>query len=380
MSGFCKQVKGDENAFRICEYLALNFDLDEADFDTGVPHVVRPIYADAYVEPGSPNGSVEPEEVYARAIELAQAEEDSNRSRVDTSSYEANFAFESPIHEFLSSSADMRIPWLFDDLKAGGESEWLFKRIVMKVETLRSAAKVKAKGKGTPAYRKALARKIFSFIRKPKKKGGMGIEFDHEAKSPERSLMEIVKSRRATCVEFANLYVAVARQAGLAARPVEIYTDKDNNFIDHVRVAVEPGDGETIFFGLYEGEGLSDNEEWSFISMNDLIAHDYNARSMLDCPAYGSKGAVECKGSYLERALDFSPASYLALRNMGYWYYEQADFEAALEYYLKSRDEYPGHPITRYDLSAVYLELGKDGEAQKECEAYISLTGEASCD
>jgi hypothetical protein len=58
----------------------------------------------------------------------------------------------------------------------------------------------------------------------------------------------------------------------------------------------------------------------------------------------------------------------------------QDDLESSLEYYLKSRDEYPGNPIARYDLSSIYVDLGDDALAKKECEAYKSLTGEASCD
>jgi tetratricopeptide (TPR) repeat protein len=381
MSDFCNKVKSDQNAFKACEYLANIFGLEEADFDTGIPHVVRPEGDVAYLEPASPDGVVQPAEVYASAIELAFAEEEENRSRVDTSSLEPNFAFESPLHEFLAFNADMRIPWLFDNLQDGGKSEWLFKRVVMKAKMLKSAAKIKAGEDGTPKYKKCLAQKIFHFIRKAPKTGGLGVKFDGKAKSPQRDLMEVVKSRKATCVEFANLYIAIARQAGLVARPVEVYTDENGDYIDHLKVAVELGDGEIVFFGINDGEGLDPNEEWSFISMNDLMAHDLNARSMLDCPEYGSKGAIECKGSYLERALDFSPGHYMALRNMALWYYKQGDLESSLEYYLKSRDEYPDYPNTRNDLSKIYLKLGKYAEAEKECEAYKVLTGQqASCE
>lgn len=380
MSDFCNKVSGDENAFRVCEYLSKNFGLEEADFDTGVPHVVRPEGEAAYLEPALPDGAVDTQEIYAKAIELAWAEEDDNRAEVNTSSFKDDFTFYSPLNSFLSSDADMNVPFLFGDLKGGGKAEWLFKRIVMKAEMLKTAAKVKVGGEETPEYRRALSRKIFSFIKKPPKKGGMGIKFDKTAESPQRDLVEMMESRKATCVEFANLYIAIARQAGLVARPVEVYTDENGDYIDHLKVAVELGDGETVFFGLNDGEGLHPNEEWSFISMNDLVAHDLNARSMLDCPEYGSGGVIECKGSYLERALDLSPGHYMALRNTALWHYKQGDLETSLEYYLKSRDEYPDYPNTRSDLSKIYLKLGKYAEAEKECEAYKALTGAASCE
>lgn len=379
MSGFCKKIKGDQYALKICEHLSENFGLAKADFDTGVPHVVRPEDADAYLEPASPDGAVQPAEVYAKAIELAQAEEDENRAEVDASSFEDGFTFYSPLNKFLSSNADMNIPWLFDDLKEEGKAGWWFTRVVEKAKLLKIAAGINGQEEGTPEYNKGLARKIFKFIKKSPKKGGMGVKFDKDAESPQRSLVEVMDSRKATCIEFVNLFIAVARMAGLDARPIEVYTDEDGDYIDHIKVAVELGDGETLFLGLNDGVGLHPNEEWSFISMNGLMAHDLNARSMVDCPEYGTDGAIECKGSYLSRALDLSPGHYMALRNTAYWHYKQGDLESSLEYYLKSRDEYPGYPLTRYDLNKIYLKLGKDAKAEKECEAYKDLTGEKSC-
>lgn len=380
MSDFCNKIKADGNALKICDYLADQYNLKKSDFDTGVSHVVRPEGGAAYLEPAISDGTVDSQEIYARAIEFAWAEEDDNRAGVDTSSFEDDFTFHSPLNEFLSSNADMRIPWLFDDLEKDDKADWMFTRIILKVEGMNHMLRMNGLSEGTPEYNKGLARKIFRFIEKAPKKGGMGIEFDEEAKSLQRDLMEVMDSHRATCVEFVNLFIAVARQAGLVARPVEVYTDEDGDFIDHLKVAVELGDGEVVFFGLHDGEGLHKNEEWSFISMNDLLAHDFNARSMLDCPEYGSEGAIECKGSYLERALDFSPRHYMALRNTALWHYKQGDLESSLEYYLKSRDEYPGYPNTIYDLNKIHIKLGNHVEAEKECEAYKALTGKASCE
>ena len=380
MSGFCNKLKADTNALKICDYLADQYNLKKSDFDTGLSRVVRPAGKDAYLKPGVPDGDVEAAEVYAKAMEYAEAEEDFNRLQVDTSYFESDFTFKSPLLSFLATAADMRIPWLFDDLEGDDRAEWIFPRVVLKMKLLKSMAKMTGHEEGTPEYERALAQKIFRFIETPKK-GGMGIKFDEEAKSPQRNLMEVMDSHQATCIEFVNLYIAVARQAGLKVRPVEVYTDEEGDFVDHVKVAVELSNGDVVFFGLHDGEGLHPNEKWSFMSKSDLAAHDLNARSILNCAGSVYGEVTECKRFYLERALDLSPNHYMALYNLGHLsWVREGDLEASLEYFLKAREAYPEHPNTILNIKKVYSELGMHGEAEGACNDYKVITGKDDCE
>ena len=370
MSDFCKQVKTDASAYAICEYLAENYGLGANDFDQGVSRVMRPEGADAYLMPGTPDGLVEVAEVYAKAIELAEEEEDRIRAR-----YEDGFKldYDAPLHSFLAEN-DMRISWLFMNAGPGDRGEWLFERIQWKVDGFHSMLALEGIEEDTPEYRRSLAIEIFEFMRKPASRGGMGIAADSKDSDEHRSISEVMASGRTSCIEFLIVYTAIARHAGLDVRPVEVYTNEEGKPIGHVVVGVELGDGETLFISVNGEVGLGKKQRWSFMSRQDLLAYDYNSRAQLNC-----RGEHSCQRALYERALDFSPRQYMVLYNMGYLEFDAGDYQSSIKYLESAVEEFPDYYEARYNLAKVYEFSGNEVDAARECAAYMRLSGDDDC-
>ncbi|MBN1282424.1 MAG: tetratricopeptide repeat protein [Proteobacteria bacterium] len=369
MSGFCRQVSNDANAYAICEHMASSYNLTLADMDRGVPRVKRPEGREACLDPGEPDGRLDPAEVYANAIDLAEIEEDRNRAWARGGD---SFTFDSPFQRFLSEKADMRIPWLFDDLKDDGGAEWLFGRVLMKVDGFTRSLAMKGSKKGTENYKRALAMEIFRFMRKPARRGGMGIKSGDDGS--HENIHRVFSSKSASCIEFVNLYIAIARQAGLEARPVEVYTDSDGEGISHVAVGVELGRGEVLFLDADGDIGLGERQRWSFISRQDLLAYDYNSRGQLNC-----ENEPSCQRSLYKRAMDFSPGQYMVMYNMGHLEFDAGDYQSSIEYFKMAVDEFPDLYEARYNLAKVHDLVGNEEEAISECAAYMRLSGDDDC-
>lgn|GEM_PF-4398988 len=373
MSEFCKNIEGDANARAICEHLADSRGFGARDLDVGVARIVRPEDGRAHIERGRPDGEIDSAEVYARAVELAEAEEDGQRARYLQGGDHFHFEMDCPFQSFLRDGAGLRIPWLLYDGGRVERSNWLFSRIQWKVEGFMSTSRLAGADAQSPAYKRELALKIFEFIRKSPQRGGMGISFDKDG-GPHSDIYEVIESRKATCIEFVNLYLAIARQAGLDARPVEVYDDNEGRSIDHLKIGIPLGDGWDLFLDLKTGVGMREGKRWSYISKSDLVAYDYNARALLNCRGEDGETDAECVMHNLEYAHAVSPHQYMVLYNLGYYAHETGDLESSAEYFMRARDEFPQHARTRYNLSTVLGELGKAQDASEEMSAYEDLT------
>ncbi len=328
MSDFCRQVKADESAFAICEYMAENLDY-------------------------SPSSDITPVDVYAAAIAAAEREEDADAGRAAQSVYvKEGFEFNSPFTCFLSRQADMRIPWLFSDCAADTQAEWYFERVVSKIETLRSSAISNGLKPGSAEFNKTVSLDIFDFIMKPAKRGGMGIVFDDEQKDPEKDALGVIKAGKATCVEFAILYIALANLAGIEAKPVHVHYDNPIMLNDHALVGVELEGDDVLFMDLMtKAIGVFSKNRpdarWTFMSKLDLLAQDYNLKSTLNLPPGEEEPSLDHMRSKLLRALAFSPNDYIILSNLGYIEYRYGDnLDVSLNYLLRSQEARPSDPRT----------------------------------
>jgi len=344
LSDFCRQVKADESAFAICRYMAENLGY-------------------------SPSSDITPVDIYAAAIDAAEREQDADHERAAKSVFvDDSFEFDSPFACFLSQRGDMRIPWLFTDCAADTQAEWYFERVVAKVESFKMMAVSDGLKPGSPEYNKTVALDIFDFIRKPAKRGGMGIVFDEEQKDPEKNALGVIKAGKATCIEFVILYTALSNLAGIDARPVQVHYDNAIMPADHALVGLELGDDEVLFMDLMVNDsGIFSKKRpdarWKFMTELELLAHDYNIRASRNNPSGPSETCDEFVKMRLLRSLDFSPDNHIVLSNLGQIEYSCAkDLESSLNYFLMSEKVRPEDPHTK---GMIYMVRKKMEEAKK---------------
>lgn len=339
MSDFCRQVKADESAFAICQYMAE---------DMGY----------------SPSSDITPVDIYAAAIDAAEREQDADHERAAKSVFvDDNFEFDSPFACFLSQRGDMRIPWLFSDCSEDRQAEWYFERVVAKIDSLKKMAISDGFKPGSAEYKKTLALDIFDFIRKPAKRGGMGIVFDEEQKDPEKNALEIIQAGKATCIEFAILYIALANLAGIDAKPVQVNYDNPITPSDHTLVGIELAGDDVLFMDLMVNDsGVFSKQRpdarWIFMSRLDLLSHDYDLRALMNGPAGEADPCNEYVKSKMLRALSFSPGNHIGLSNLGQLELIcGGNLERSLNYFLMSEKARPEDPHTKGMIKIVKAKM-----------------------
>jgi len=353
------------------------------DFDFGAPYVVHSKDGTrAELKWEKPDVRWEPTEIYEGSITFAMKEEDANRKRLMSDPDNSDkFEFKSPLSNFLKTKGDMNIAWLFDDSnpKTTDDKEAFIKiNKWVKTKSLEIQKRLKV-GTSKAAYQKSMAKAISKYIKRLKSKGGLGITFDPDQKSPQKNIVQTIKAGKATCIEFTNLYYAIARQAGLRALPVEVFKDASKGFVQHLRICVITSDGKHLFFDLDPSAKISSADKWSFISKPDLLGYDYTVRHYLNKKELEArkKGG---RAPFVERAASFSRRNYYILSHLGvHMARNYGNIRAAIRLFLKSANENPFYTVAYFNLHQAYDLLGMKEEAEQSCNYYKQLTGEDFC-
>ncbi len=204
-------------------------------------------------------------------------------------------------------------------------------------------------------YQREFGRRIFSYLIRPQGQGGFGLTFD-TAEGGTRTLADISRDRRATCLEFVNLYLTAADIAGLTtAVPLELFQE-GNRLRNHVAVGfVNPENGrlETVanFDERIQSVGPpASNQVWSPFSRRELLAFYYNAR--------GVRNPDHRQGeSDIDFGLRLDPGNYLLLFSKAWFAGQRGDLEEARNLLLESISANPTYAQAYFNLNGVSLRI-----------------------
>jgi hypothetical protein len=368
MTTFCSPLKKqDPYAHALCEELAdRGYTLEE--LDRGVTRLDYTNQKEPKrMSVGKGDRKVSAQEVYQESIDVVEREED-RKVREYIKNIASPPPFESANLQLLKDKGSTIIPWIFDDLNHNTlHDEDLFINCLKKIKEIKQTLHSKGLQENSVDYKKALAIALFDFIRTPKNKGGLGIEYTPIAERPLLNLGETYLAGKANCVEFVNFYYALGRAAGLQVIPIELFRDSKGLPHLHIRVGIrlDPTNPKKMFF-LDLGDGLigeRNGEVWGELSRLDLLAYYYDSLSF-------SQSVQPIP--FIEQALRYSPFEYIALNNYAAALWTAgAPPHMVLKIYRKARQINPHYPLTYKGLEKIYRSIGKNREtawAQKKAE------------
>jgi tetratricopeptide repeat protein len=246
-----------------------------------------------------------------------------------------------------------RVPWASD--------EGLLRATLGHLSSVRSRLLKQGLLPETVSWRMALSTGLFDWIRRPRREGGLGIHFSPATDRPPRDLGEILRLGESNCLEFAFLYTAVGRAAGLETVPLEVFRDASGRAAEHFMVGVrlDPQDPSRLFFlDLADGSaGEKTAKIFAESSRLELLSYYYNALA-LTAPAREA-------GRLYERALRFAPSQYMVLNNYAWWLFHVAGRpDAALAVLHKAESINPQYPYIYLGLAEVYEKTGRGADAR----------------
>jgi tetratricopeptide (TPR) repeat protein len=378
MAEFCTPLKKeDPHAHALCEKLATRGETLQS-LDRGVTRLDYPRNSKPRrVLEGKGDGKVSGPEVYRKWLDRVESEED-RRAREyyqdltkppGERTYCTNFSKPSPFHskdlQFLKDKGNTEVPFIFDDLDPKTHhDEELFCKSLAKVKEIKEDLKTKGLKEKSPEYNKALAVALFDFVRTPKDKGGLGIQFLQKAKGPGRNLGQIYAEGSATCLEFVELYYALGRIAGLSIVPIEVFRNAEGKIVEHIRIGVYlefSNPKKILFLDIAIANGKITEKDykedvWGETSLLGLLSYHYNS---LAIAAYNKREA----GPLYRQALRYSPLEYMILNSYAWWLMQsngkQARVKAASAVLHKALRINPHYPFIFLNLSEVYKAQGQ---------------------
>jgi tetratricopeptide (TPR) repeat protein len=193
-------------------------------------------------------------------------------------------------------------------------------------------------------------------------KRGLGLTYDPTL---TRTVAETFRDRKANCLSFTLLFVALAREAGISAHVQEVgqvltwYQEGDTIYdAGHVNVGLQIG-------GEYRSVDLDRNILFvrkgpKAISDDRAIAHFYNNRGS-ELMADGHSADAR---RYLQGALALAPTYPSAWNNLGVLDMREGDTAAAEHDFLAALDIERTHAPTLSNIVQLYRRSGDAGKAQ----------------
>ncbi|KAF1692539.1 transglutaminase [Pseudoxanthomonas jiangsuensis] len=216
-------------------------------------------------------------------------------------------------------------------------------------------ARVVAPGPGPTARLERLVELIFG-------ERGMALEYDYQT---TRTVAETWRDRRANCLSFSLLFVALAREAGLDADVQEVgevlawYEDQGIVYnADHVNVGVRVG-SQTKIVDL-DRNVLVSRERPHIVSDTRAMAHYHNNRGA-ELLAAGDEAAALAA---LRASLADDAGFVAAWNNLGVLLQRQEDLRGAEQAFLTALDLRPFYGAALSNLVALYRRSGQDGKAR----------------
>jgi Flp pilus assembly protein TadD len=185
--------------------------------------------------------------------------------------------------------------------------------------------------------------------------------FGFEHVEVTRTAAETFRLRRGNCLSFSNLFIALAREAGLKARFQEVdippnWTMQDDAYIlnRHVNVIIDLGSAgrHSVDFNIYDFRTSYDRRT---ISDTRALAHYFNNMGVESMQA----GDVASALAYYRKAIidnsgEFAPA----WTNLGILYMRAGNPDYAEAAYLQALEVDPGHDVAMSNLVSLYDHRG----------------------
>lgn len=192
---------------------------------------------------------------------------------------------------------------------------------------------------------------------------GFGLEHDEST----RTAAETFDLRRGNCLSFSNLFVALAREAGLDAQFQEVdippdWTMRNDAYIlnRHVNVSVDLGatGRHAVDFNIYDFRTTHDRR---LISDTRALAHYFNNMGVEGMQAGDTASALAFyRKAIVDNGLQFAPA----WTNLGILYMRGDHAEHAEAAFLHALKADPGHEVAMSNLVNLYVHSGDTEQAE----------------
>lgn len=192
---------------------------------------------------------------------------------------------------------------------------------------------------------------------------GLGIAYDERA---TQSIAQTYATRRANCLSFTLLFLAIAREAGLEAQAQEIentlsWRQEDSTIYRNNHVNVRVRVNGLRFVVDTSGTTLIAGSRPVLIGEQRLLAHYYNNLAMDELARENTAGGLPL----MEAALT-ADASYAPIwSNAGVLYVHAGDLAAAELAYQKALDLDPGEEGALFNMVSLSRRLG---DTERELE------------
>lgn len=186
-----------------------------------------------------------------------------------------------------------------------------------------------------------------------------------------RSASEAFESRSGNCVSFTNLFIAMARAAGIWVEPalaaVPLETEKEGDLVvinTHAVAVYRHGGGAEVF----DFDRRAEQRRIVGVQpVDDLLATAIYANNLGAEALLG--GRPEQARELLETAVRIDPAFAEAHGNLGIVRRQLGDIDGAFEAYRLALAARPRSPTILANLAALYRTLGRDAEANNALQA-----------
>jgi Flp pilus assembly protein TadD len=176
-----------------------------------------------------------------------------------------------------------------------------------------------------------------------------------------RTAIETFRARRGNCLSFTNLFVALAREAGLSVSYQEVdvpptWTAKEEMFVvsRHVNavVTVRPGSTHVVDFNMAEFRAAYPRRA---ISDARAAAHYYSNLGVERMTA----GDADAAYAFFQRALAMDRTLPQIWVNLGAWYRRRGDAARAEASYLEALRLNPTELVAMSNLSSLHAREGR---------------------
>lgn len=192
--------------------------------------------------------------------------------------------------------------------------------------------------------------------------GGLGLEYQQDA---NYTVAQTFQTRRANCLSFTLVVIALARDAGMEAYAQEIedvltwYQEGSTVYRNnHVNAGIRIG-GQRFTVDVAWDEVIA-RQQPKAIPDRHLLAMFYNNRAI----GLFSAGRIEPAEAYMQRAIELDPAYPAFWNNAGVLALRRGDLALAERDYLHALSMDQRHSSALFNLVSLYGRSGRDAEAR----------------
>jgi tetratricopeptide (TPR) repeat protein len=195
--------------------------------------------------------------------------------------------------------------------------------------------------------------------------------------------LEVLVSGEANCIAYTNLFIGMARAAGLKAYYVDVTEvwklEREGELVvnsGHICAGVGIKGGFNFLFVDFSQRSNIDYRFYKVIDDLEAMANFENSLGVIASrrPGYYNKKPIPDDDiSYFKKAVKIKPSFAKAYNNLGIAYQRRGTHEKAITMYKKAILYAPDLPAAHGNLGNVYSISGRYKEAEEELKKAISL-------